>query len=151
MSLCGQHRASVLPSQFMPVSLKVATHLFVARRPRRCTKSLHNVLLFSVKRFLPRHQLISHWYSNSSLQYKSVHLVTTFSGLEKSPVYSGSLGQVDFIAGQVVTSEAYLPYGQGSRQVILSQNHQLRRVQSSPGQAKCEKCESSWLTGQACS
>ena len=94
---------------------------------------------------------------NSSLQYKNntdTHLriyllVTTFSGLEKSAVHSGSLGQVDFIAGQVVTFEAYLPNGQGSRQVILLQNHQLRRVRSGPGQAKCEKCESSLLKGEA--
>ena len=34
-------------------------------------------------------------------------------------VPSGSLGQVDFLAGQVTIFSAYLPNGQSSRQVIL--------------------------------
>ena len=57
-------------------------------------------------------------------KYKVKHGAATPTVLKslKKKVLSGIPGQVDFLAGQV-TLKACLPIGQGSKQVILKQNH----------------------------
>ena len=57
-------------------------------------------------------------------KYKVKHGAATPTVLKslKKTVLSGIPGQVDFLAGQV-TLKACLPIGQGSKQVILKQNH----------------------------
>ena len=53
--------------------------------------------------------------------------MNSIKGLKKAP--SGSLGHLDFLAGQVTL-----------KQIILWQNHELRQARSVPGQAKWESC-----------